>query len=309
MGLLFFLWRWNGSGVPVSVLSLPYVEYWIRKKAHRNEVNLYKLREKYDPSFARRFIIPTSKIPLDVVIPLVEKDLEVVKHTIQSIRKLVGHKIGSIYLVSPESEKIRSFSEEYDCIFIHEDHVLPSNEIKKYGGWIIQQFLKLNADTIVRNDHYLVVDADTVFLRPLIFEEEGIYLVNTHWDFALNRKQVTADLLGNKRIFQYDFVCHHMLFSKTVLGSMKKHIEHRFQKRWDLAVLDLLQERKDSRNGFSEYDLYATYLTEFSRAGFRLISNANITVYRNFLDRIDHITPSYSDKYKSMSLHHFVLFN
>lgn len=279
------------------------------KQTIKNESKLYTNREKLDPAFTRGSITPTSNIDIDVVIPLVEKDLPVVKYTIEAVRKLVGHKIGRIYLVSPESDQIRLFAEKHDCTFVLEDDVLPSDEIKKYGGWIVQQFLKLNADKVVTNNHYLVVDADTIFLRPLVFEKAGVYLVNTHWDISPDRKKMTAKLLGNTKVFQYDLVAHNMLFSKEILAGMKKHIENRFQKRWDLAALELFHEDKNNVNGFAEYDLYMTYLTEFSGAKFRFISNANITVYRDFLNRLDHIIPAYSHQYKSISLHHFILFN
>jgi hypothetical protein len=279
-------------------------------KVSRNAVKLYEIKESVDPSFGRNCIIPTNPITFDVVIPLVEKDLEVVAYTVKSIKTMVGHKLGTIYIVAPESKLIRYFANSYGCKFVLEDDILPASSIKKHGGWIIQQFLKLNADTIVENDHYLVVDADTIFLRPLVFiDNAGRYLVNAHWDYTPIRKKITALLLGNEKVFQYDFVCHNMLFSKKVLKSMKQHIEQRFQKSWDQAVLDLLEKEKDGLSGFSEYDLYTTYLTEFSGEKFKFVSNANITVYRNFLDRLEKIMPAYSAMYKSISLHHFVLFN
>lgn len=302
---LYLLFEYRSNHVSLDkIFTLSFV-----KQTNKNELKLYKNREKLDPAFVRKSIIPTSDIDIDVVIPLVEKDLQVVKYTIEAIRKFVGHKIGRIYLISPESDKMRLFAKEYDCTFVLEDHVLPSDEIKKYVGWIIQQFLKLNADKVVNNNHYLVVDADTIFLRPLVFEEEGTYLVNAHWDVSSNRKRVTSKLLGNTKVFKYDLVSHNMLFSKEILAGMKKHIENRFQKRWDLAALELFREDKDNLNGFAEYDLYMTYLTEFSGVKFKFVSNANITVYRDFLSRLDHIIPAYSHQYKSISLHHFILFN
>lgn len=278
------------------------------RKASKNEIKLYKQREKYDPAFAIRAIIPTSNIEIDVVIPMVERDIVVAGYTIEAIRKLVSHNIREIYIISPESENMRAFAKKQNCTFILEDDILPSNEIRKQGGWIVQQFLKLSADKVVKADHYLVVDADTVFLRPVIFEEKGTYFINAHWDFAPNRKKMTSLILGNDKAYQYDFVSHNMLFSKSILANMKKHITDRFDKSWDLAIMELISKDGESRYSFSEYDLYATYLTEFSGVKFRFLSNANITVYRNFLDRLDKIIPAYSHQYKSISLHHFILF-
>lgn len=307
-----FSWRKNllscAKRVPVTELMAVAQEF--EERAYQNELKLYASREKIDPSFWHLTIIPSSQTPVDIVIPLVEKDCEVVGHTVRSVRNLVEHPIGSIYFVAPESQKIRELAKSLGCIFILEDTVLPCPEIKKHGGWIIQQFLKLNADSFVQKDHYLVVDADTIFLRPMIFTlEDGTYLTNIHWMCAARRKRMTSHLLGNTKVFSYDFVSHYMLFSKPVLAAMKKHIESRLGKRWDHAILDLFKNGNPETQPyhFSEYDLYITYLTEFSKKKFRFISSANITVYRDFLGRLESIIPAYAPQYKSISLHHFMI--
>jgi hypothetical protein len=296
-------WR---NHVSVGQLDSPLFE----RISDKNERILYDRREKIDPSFRRWDIIPYGKTPLDIVIPLVEKDCETVPYTVRSIRNLVGHPIGTIYFVSPESQKIRELAHSLGCTFILEDTVLPDPAIKKHRGWIIQQFLKLNADSFVKNQHYLVVDADTLFLRPIIFTlKDGTYLVNIHWMTAVQRKKMTSILLGNNKVFKYDFVSHYMLFSKSLLSDMKKHIEGRFGKRWDKAIVDLFAKGtpETSSSNFSEYDLYVTYVTECSKEKFRFISSANVTVYRNFLSRLDAIIPAYAPQYKSISLHHFMV--
>jgi hypothetical protein len=293
-------WRHKESLAVAKLTDKTFVS-----SALRNEKRLYNLREKRDPSFARQHYIPSTQLPIDVVVPLAGKDVDIAARCVNAIKNLVGHKIGNIYLVAPENKEIRLLAAKLGCKFVHEDAVLPTKEIKKYGGWFIQQFLKLNADSIVENEHYLVVDADTILIRPVIFVlKDNTYLVNTHWDCSTERKKVSAIILGNKKVFLYDFVTHHMFFSKKILKNMKDHIEKRFHKRWDLAIMDMFAKENDEfRSGFSEYDLYATYLTEFSGVKFKFISNANVTVYRNFLDRLEYIIPAYASQYKTISLH------
>ena len=296
-------------------VSVDEISQKFANKANRNERRLYEAREQ-DPSFSKNIIIPTSNIPIDIVIPLVEKDLETAVYTIETARKLVNHKVGDIYLIAPNSQKIKEFAAEHHCYFINEDDVLPSPEIKKYGGWIIQQFLKLNADTIVKNDHFLVVDADTFFLRPVIFikdspptKNDGItYLINTHWDCSHLRKKMASDLLGNKKLYYYDLTTHHMLFSKKILKQMKDHLEKIHGEKWYKVLVNYCKSPQFNRASFSEYELYMIYLTEFSNVRFQFVSNANITVYRNFLDRLDKIVPAYAQQYKTISMHHFIKF-
>ena len=218
------------------------------------------------------------------------------------------HKIGTIFLVAPENERIKAFAKDHGCTFILEDTVLTSPEIKKYGGWIVQQFLKLSADRFVHHNHYFVIDADTILIRPTIFmDEEQNYIVNTHWSPCPDWKIFTARLLQNTHVYRYDFICHNMLFSKKILRGMKSHIEKIHNAPWDLAILKEL-EKQENRRCFSEYELYMTYLTKFYTKKFWFVSNANITIYRDFIDKLPNIIRAYASQYKSVSLHHFVLF-
>lgn len=274
--------------------------------ANKNEAKLYERRADKDPSFKRLSAVVASTIKIDVVIPAIEKDLEILPHTISGIRNFVNHPIGKIFLISPPTEKMIQFAEDNNLTFIDENEVSPSPKIKEYGGWMLQQFLKLNADKIVEQDHFLAVDADTIYIRPQVFEFEDKYLVNVHWDTADYRKKITAKYLGNTNVYPYDLVTHNMLFSKEVLANMKQHVEKRFGKTWNEAFTDSFADEGYKR-GFAEYDIYMTYLTQFSGKKFRFVSNANITVYRDYLHKLDAIKQVYSADYKSISLHHFVM--
>lgn len=275
----------------------------------RNERALYQKPGKYDPSFGKKAIIATSNIPMDVIIPMVKKDLETAELTVETTKKLVNHKIGTIFVISPPSPRIEAFCKKHGCKWVNEDDILPNASIKKQGGWIIQQFLKLNADTLAHHEHYLVVDADTFFLRPQIFmKNDDTYLLNVHWDMALVRRRTTAHLLGNKTCDVYDLVPHHMFFSKKIVRAMKKHIEKRFNAPWDQAIVQEMNKDTQHRSGFSEYDLYVTYLTHFHKPKFQFMSSANITVHRNLLPHIERIIPAYAQEYKSISMHSFIKF-
>lgn len=161
---------------------------------------------------------------------------------------------------------------------------------------------------IVEHDHYLVIDADTFFIRPVVFNTNHKYLINAHCDCSFLRKRFTAKLLKNKHVYVYDFVPHHMLFSKKILRQMKNHLETTHGKKWHEAIVQLLEEDKENHYGFSEYEIYVTYLTEFTTEPFRFVSNANITVFRNFIYKINDIIRAYASDYKTISMHEFIKF-
>ncbi len=57
------------------------------------------------PPTAKRQV--ASKIKIDVLIPVIEKDLKVLPFVIDGVRKNVKHPIGNILIVAPPSEKIK----------------------------------------------------------------------------------------------------------------------------------------------------------------------------------------------------------
>ncbi|MFM8453445.1 MAG: DUF6492 family protein [Gammaproteobacteria bacterium] len=301
---LYFIFSWYPR-VDLSNTAPKNFET-LARQANKNEKFLNILKPFLDPAFFNAKVMDTSELKLDVVMNLVEKDLETAVYSIKSIRDLLMHPIGKIFIVGPNKPKLQAFAEAQGAVFVNEADVLEDfQKIKPYGGWMIQQFLKLSMDRIVEQKHYLVVDADTVFLRPVLFEYGGKYLINIHWDCSIPRKKLSQELLGHSKLWLLDFVSHHMLFSKTVLKNMRNHMESLHKKPWIDLVLE--QAKSEKLQYFSEYDLYMQYLTEFSKQPYKLVSNANLTVHRNSLPGIDAIMRAYSNNHKSLSMHHFIL--
>ena len=275
------------------------------------KTNFIKKRHKRDPSFDKHQTFPfRNDIPIDIVIPVIERDLEVLEHGIVAAKNLIGHKINKIFLVAPpNSEKISAFAQKHNCVLFDENEVIPHPDVKLYGGWYMQQFIKLNADTIVEQPHYLVFDADTVFLRPNVFVDDDHpdgdhYILNIHSTCHCPRKVLASKWFGNTHAYKYDFVPHHMFFSTKVLGQMKKHLENRYHKPWFKVFLDDFKKDKDTLKAFSEFELYATYLTEFTDEKIHFVSSANIGVLRNRISAIDSLKAAYANDYKSLSFHY-----
>ena len=117
-----------------------------------------------------------SDIPLDVIIPTCSKDYRTLKMVVDSIRKYVKHPIGKIMIIAPKGD-LENFCKDNNLVFIDENTVLPITKKdikytpcgKDRSGWIFQQLLKLNSDTLTDKDYFLIVDSDTVFTRPQTF--------------------------------------------------------------------------------------------------------------------------------------------
>ena len=311
-GLIFFFT--SIFFVIAYLLLMPKSYYFFSEKfdAWNSQVIrsvLHSGRFLLDPCFKSNcYKSLTSKYPLDVVIPLVEKDLITAEKTVESVRAMVLHPIQNIYIVAPESKKIRDFCEKQGCIFILENDAVDNyEELRKYGGWILQQFIKLNADTYTKSDNILVVDGDTVFLRPQVFinDKKNIYTFHIHSDYTDIRKKFTRDLFKTTHYFKLDFISHHMVFNRKWLKELKEKISEVNTCPWQQAILNLIVSNK---LGFSEYDIYASYVFSHYRQFTRLFSSANTFIFRDKFQFFDLYRGIYSADYKSISSHHFTNF-
>ena len=127
------------------------------------------IKSRFDVNWQRTV---SSNIKLDVLIPAVEKDLEILPYVIDSVRENVKHPIGEVIIVAPDSEKIKALCKIRGCRFVNEDSVLPitkmdvkfiQNGIDR-SGWLFQQFLKLSGDTICSQDYYISLSFLTLYV-------------------------------------------------------------------------------------------------------------------------------------------------
>jgi hypothetical protein len=219
--------------------------------------------EKLTHSANRTF---NSSIKIDVLIPAIEKDLGTLPYVIDSIRTQVKHPIGKIMVVSPPSKRIQALCRRKNCTFINEKRVLPitKKDIRyqtkrtNRSGWLLQQLLKLAGGNLTKRKYYLVIDADTILIRPHVFLVNGktvFYCRN--WSrpeyFRTYKK-----LLGTKPTASRSFVAHYMLFDKSKLSRLKWKIEARHKTRWYWAIIK--KTNKQSYAGFSEFETYGNFV-------------------------------------------------
>ncbi len=251
----------------------------------------------------------SSRTKLDVLIPAIEKDLGTLPFVIDAVKKNVKHPIGDILIVAPRRKKIIELCMKKGCKFIDEDTVLPITKkdinyrSKKWdrSGWLFQQLLKLSGDTLCASDHYLVIDADTVLIRPHIFRtghKTVFYCRNWSQDeyFKTYKK-----LLRSKVSSPSSFVTHYMLFEKSKLVQLKKAIESEHHTRWYSAILRNIDKSKQF--AFSEFETYGNFLYSHYPGGLILKKALNKSLNMNASQisrsQVNHL----SKKYRSISFH------
>ena len=260
-----------------AVSGLAHSQHWYRRRqpilsirrlfSYVYLVIKRKLGRDYSFNIALR-----SKTPIDVFIPAVDKDADVLPYTIESIRKNVKHPIQKIYIAAPYSaKKVKLVCKKLGCEFVDEAKIVPVKPTnieytvdgENRAGWLFQQLLKLNSDKVCTNDNILVVDADLVFTRPRIFIKGPKTLIAVS-DFYHKPYYVTNQrLLGISKRYARSFVAHTMLFNSSVLRELRKDIEGRQGKKWYQAIIDAVDVREGS--SFSKYELYGEY---FIKSGY-----------------------------------------
>lgn len=264
-------------------------------------VHYVYLKIKHDPFC--NLHIPKSNIPIDVVIPVIEKDAQTLVLTIDSVRGNILQPITNIYLIAPESVLLRQIAHEKHCVFVLEDTVLPkfaNNANRK--GWIKQQYLKLNADTVGTCEHFLVIDADTILIRPQVFVISSKEILNILHDYWFKRKQMVKIALGFDKFHNVDFTSHHMLICKTKLRALKQHLQNVHGLPWQ----DALDGLNIPEGSFSEYELYGNFVAQRFEPEIELVLGSNMLFPRNGVTNIGYAREYLSCKYKSLTMHSFL---
>ena len=235
--------------------------------------------------------------PIDVVIPCHKKDCRTLEKVISGIKKHILHR----RLIVVSSERLTDNAEWFDeknypmsmkdiAYELFQDEgkaVAYMQDPRTRIGWIYQQFLKLYASFAIPDisKNVLVVDADTIFFKPVTFlTESGAPMFNVGTEFHPPYFTFMDRLLpGIEKIFpDYSGICHHMLLQKPVLQDLFEIVEQIHQLPFWKAVCHLVDHSELYGSCFSEYELYFNFLfTRSNQAKIRVLNFDNFS-WRSF---------------------------
>lgn len=225
-----------------------------------------------------------STEPIDVIIPIVAKDLQTLPLCLQGVRRQVQNTIKDIYIVAPQQQEITDFCARNGLIYVDEasvfgysphqlglkvspPHTAKDTDAKPLdrSGWLFQQFVKLSG-AIGTCRHYLCIDADHILIHPHVFLAEG---GETVLYMSYEQHQPYYDIIH--RLFPalhlapLSFVAHKMLFDKELLLELQQELTQSLPPggdgggfpAWQFAILNKLDRSEIS--GFSEFETYGNY--------------------------------------------------
>jgi glycosyltransferase involved in cell wall biosynthesis len=243
---------------------------WIIKTRWENDPSLFihwiflRFRKFFKTDFYE--YCEEATVSIDVVIPTVSKDYGLLREVVESVRKNLCHPINNIYIVSKNEPHIADFCLKNDCRFVDELSVLGyGKENISYtakgvdrSGWMLQQLLKLSADTFIKSENYLVLDSDTMLISKHSFIKDGkfVFLQSEEWHepyFKAFKK-----MFGYKAPTKLSYTSHMMIFNTQKLKKMKKELEKKHGQSWDQVYLSTIDESEASC--VSDYDTYANWM-------------------------------------------------
>ena len=203
---------------------------------------------------------------IDVCIPALEKDSQMLKDVISSIRENIKHPVRNIYIVAPKDSKLlQEIATSFHCIFVDEQSIAPLpkadihyivNDMDR-SGWLYQQLLKLSIDKISDSELVLICDADTMFIRDLVFTNRNKCIFNHSIERHHPYYETYYRIFNEDISSELSFVCHNMLFKQSWLKEMKKKIESIHNEPWWKVIINKTDYHNIS--GFSEYETYGNY--------------------------------------------------
>ncbi len=207
----------------------------------------------------------------DILIVHGPSDDDILPYTVSQIRKYVKD-FRNIYIVTHDAE-IDLFDEDiFKGTKVIDEKTFPFliKDVDKFiqtpkrNGWYLQQLLKLYASLVIEEmlDDYVVVDADTLFLREISFKSSGKYMFNMgdeyHVPYFEHMKKVYPSF---EKMVKLSGISHHMIFNRMIVSEMMMLVErhHNLTPFWEVFLREVVPEQRHG-SGASEYEMYFNYM-------------------------------------------------
>lgn len=243
--------------------------------------------------------------PIDVVIPATEKDLPTLQLCVESAHEFVRPGIRCVYVVSTPSSAICEIASAMGCSYVEEDAFLPLPRRElRCSGWVVQQVVKFAAHRHVNTGNYLVLDADTLLVRPQAFLTGGRRVLKYSDQYELLYNPSLRLLLGTRKRFPVSFIAHHMLLSSAIVRELLDQLEREFGEPWYDTIVNRVDHSQPI--SLSEYELYGNYAMSTHRESHKLVYWLGMDLGRDYLESLGQLVERYGRRYRSLSFHHYL---
>lgn len=317
-----YLIRFARVDKKISILDLtPYLIYSIFKNSQYRKKLLLTFR--ISRLHTNQLIINNEQLPpIEIIINSVKKDFLLLNHVIKHAVANSVNLIKEVKVIVPldQVELCKSIINKHTSkvSIISEENFLNDNirsDIKKYFplryGWVIQQFITLDAVLNSTECGVLQLNSDTILLRPMKWlNNNQIQILSSSHDY--HRPYYTLlNKLNNLYTIQTDpHVTHHMLFQPNLLKKIL--LESNIESLSQLLTFVIKNFENDTSPMCVEYELYAQGMLIYFEDNLEILKFGNVSCQSsNNMTVMDFekIFLKLAKKYNSVSFHSYQALN
>lgn len=253
--------------------------------------------------------------PIEIVIPCAEKDVDMLVPVVVASVANCRNPVSCVTVIIPDGSPEPVFNEQVCNVPVQirqDSKVLSGIDVaaaisavpQHRRGWILQQLVKLAAVGQSESRGVLVVDADTLLLRPRTWlAPNGRQILCLSQELHQPYRDHFAAVWGSAHAQRASFVTHHQLMQPAIIREMFED---------DLSGLVTWVEALDHRepSNASEYHSYGTYLINRHPDRVALARWGNVGAHRPRQDESDEMrTAHLREKYPqalSVSMHSYM---
>lgn len=207
---------------------------------------------------------------IDIVYVVHKKDSGVLNKSIDSLRLIKNININNIFIITNDVPLITSMIKDHRVAIIDEANVLDfSIECYRYppledglpnrSGWLFQQFLKLGWSLHSKSENYIIVDADTYFIKPIsFFDARGKFIFFGAEEWWPPYFEAFKLLFNEKHSVIWSRTAHMMIFNKKNVLKMLAELESIHNIPWHEAIAKTRTLNPHACH--SEYETYANWM-------------------------------------------------
>lgn len=170
-------------------------------------------------------------------------------------------------------------------------------------GWYFQQLLKFGVSRLSRTDNYVVVDADTIFIKKTSLTRGNKYLLRRSIEYHRPYFETYSKLFGYFPDRQLSFISNYMIFSKQIVSELLSKLEERFNQKWYDAILSSIG---DGLSTFSEFETYGNYLSKYHPSVYDSVAKKN---FHSSIDQFKrhwlNVARAWVTGYESITYHNY----
>ena len=213
---------------------------------------------------------PEEGSEIDVFITLHKKDISVLPLCVKSISRYLIPKPNRITILSDDIPA--GLLTEYGLNHIHESTVFKDLTLTEMPeiicngedrtGWYFQQFLKWEARKYSKTNDYIVIDADTIFIKPMILFHNNKCVFYRGDQHHMPYFKTYEKLLGYLPEKQPSFIANYMIFNTAIIDEIIARIEKiNTTQKWYEIILNSIDKNESS--SFSEFETYGYYMSRY----------------------------------------------